>query len=158
MPALTRCLSVRNPWADLIVRGYKSIENRSWRTNYRGRIAIHAATGEAWRNFVSFLEMEAPDETLQAMLAIGYEQPETDRYSAIVGSVELVDCNMQHQGEFKAKGFSLPEVAFADECSDYFWRLASPKLYAKPIPCGGKLNLWELTPALANAVERAENA
>jgi hypothetical protein len=30
-------LSVRQPWAWLIVNGYKDVENRSWTTHYRGR-------------------------------------------------------------------------------------------------------------------------
>ena len=37
-----KTLSVRQPWANLIVRGIKDIENRSWKTNFRGRILIHA--------------------------------------------------------------------------------------------------------------------
>jgi hypothetical protein len=31
-----KALSIRQPWASLIVAGYKDIENRSWRTSYRG--------------------------------------------------------------------------------------------------------------------------
>lgn len=35
-------LSVRQPWAWLIVQGIKDVENRTWRTSYRGPIYIHA--------------------------------------------------------------------------------------------------------------------
>jgi hypothetical protein len=35
-------LSVRQPWAWAIVSGYKDVENRSWPTNYRGTLFIHA--------------------------------------------------------------------------------------------------------------------
>jgi hypothetical protein len=38
-----KALSVRQPFADLIARGIKPIENRSWRTRYRGLIYIHVA-------------------------------------------------------------------------------------------------------------------
>ena len=31
-----KILSVRQPWAWLIVAGHKDIENRKWRTSYRG--------------------------------------------------------------------------------------------------------------------------
>lgn len=37
------CLSVRQPWADLIVSGIKPVENRTWNTQHRGRIWIHAS-------------------------------------------------------------------------------------------------------------------
>lgn len=38
-----RALSVKQPWAELIARGEKSIELRTWRTNYRGQLAIVAS-------------------------------------------------------------------------------------------------------------------
>ncbi len=37
-----KALSIKQPWAWLIVNGYKHIENRKWRTNYRGHLLIHA--------------------------------------------------------------------------------------------------------------------
>lgn len=39
----TVCLSIQQPWAWLIVNGYKDIENRTWPTNFRGRFLIHAS-------------------------------------------------------------------------------------------------------------------
>ena len=52
-----KALSIRQPWAWLIVNGYKDIENRSWNTKFRGPVLIHASsrrpTGaelhEAWK-------------------------------------------------------------------------------------------------------------
>lgn len=38
-----KALSIKQPWAWLIVNGYKDIENRSWDTKYRGLVLIHAA-------------------------------------------------------------------------------------------------------------------
>lgn len=35
-------LSIMQPWSWLIVHGFKDVENRVWRTNYRGRVLIHA--------------------------------------------------------------------------------------------------------------------
>ena len=37
-----KALSIQQPWAWLIVNGHKDIENRDWRTNFRGPVAIHA--------------------------------------------------------------------------------------------------------------------
>lgn len=37
-----KCLSIKQPWASLIVNGYKDIENRSWPTTFRGRFLVHA--------------------------------------------------------------------------------------------------------------------
>ena len=70
-----KCISIKQPWADLIVRGIKDIENRSWSTSYRGRILIHASL--------------KPD--YWAMEHISHP-PILINYGCIVGEVEIVDC------------------------------------------------------------------
>jgi len=37
-----KAILIRQPWAWLIVHGYKDVENRTWSTKYRGPILIHA--------------------------------------------------------------------------------------------------------------------
>jgi ASCH domain len=37
-----KALSIKQPWAWLIVNGFKTIENRNWRTKRRGRFYVHA--------------------------------------------------------------------------------------------------------------------
>lgn len=37
-----KCLSIQQPWASLIVYGFKPVENRRWLTHYRGPVLIHA--------------------------------------------------------------------------------------------------------------------
>lgn len=37
-----KALSIKQPWAWLIVNGFKDIENREWKTNFRGRFLVHA--------------------------------------------------------------------------------------------------------------------
>ena len=37
-----KVLTIREPWASLIITGYKTYEFRSWKTNYRGKILIHS--------------------------------------------------------------------------------------------------------------------
>ena len=45
MKAPLKALSIRQPWAWLIVNGFKDVENRNWRTHWRGRLLIHASKG-----------------------------------------------------------------------------------------------------------------
>ena len=40
-----KALSIRQPWAHLILHGGKDIENRDWRTSVRGRVLVHASKG-----------------------------------------------------------------------------------------------------------------
>lgn len=37
-----KALSIKQPWAWLIAKGHKDIENRTWKTNFRGEFLIHA--------------------------------------------------------------------------------------------------------------------
>lgn len=46
-----KAISIRQPWAWLIVHGPKAIENRTWYCHYRGRILIHAAKGMTQREY-----------------------------------------------------------------------------------------------------------
>ena len=38
-----KAITIKQPWASLIVAGIKDIENRTWKTSFRGRVLIHAA-------------------------------------------------------------------------------------------------------------------
>ncbi|EFH82739.1 DUF488 family protein [Ktedonobacter racemifer] len=40
---LIKCLSIIQPWTWLLAHGYKDVENRNWRTNYRGPVLLHAS-------------------------------------------------------------------------------------------------------------------
>ena len=37
-----KAITIKQPWASLIVEGIKDIENRTWKTSFRGRVLIHA--------------------------------------------------------------------------------------------------------------------
>mgnify|MGYP000843697978 FL=1 len=46
-----KTLSVRQPWASLLVSGLKDIENRTWAPNFRGRIMIYASLAKVPKRF-----------------------------------------------------------------------------------------------------------
>lgn len=80
----TRALSIRQPWAELIMLGEKDTENRGRATNVRGRIAIYASLSE------QDLE-EAEDYQLSL-----HRLPR----GVIIGTVELFDCD---EGKWKLR-------------------------------------------------------
>ncbi len=45
---LMKVLSLRQPWADLIVDGRKKVETRKWNTSYRGWFWVHASKSVDW--------------------------------------------------------------------------------------------------------------
>lgn len=93
------------------------MENRSWRTSYRGRILIHASV-RPWAGPIPPVLGPIPPD-----LALG----------AVVGSVEVVDCLPVGEAD--------DPLAFGPWC----WILRDPH-QAAPISARGKLGLWEWTP------------
>jgi hypothetical protein len=77
-----KALSIREPWAWLIVKGYKDIENRSWRTNYRGRFLVHAGLKFDFDGY----------EWVRSNFDISMPRPNEFSTGGILGEVELVDC------------------------------------------------------------------
>jgi hypothetical protein len=85
-----KALSIRQPWAWLIVNGHKDIENRQWLTHYRGPLLIHASKG------MTRAEYDFASE--HALSATGITLPLFDELErgGIVGRVDLVDCVNQY--------------------------------------------------------------
>lgn len=84
-------LSIRQPWAWLIVHGGKDIENRDWKTNVRGRVLVHAAKGmthDEWES--AWIHAHGTGASPKAMAA-GLTRENIER-GGIIGSVEIVDC------------------------------------------------------------------
>lgn len=80
-----KALSIRQPWAWLIVHGGKDVENRSWQTQIRGRFLVHASHGMSRQEYFEAAEFaRGRGVTLPA-----FEDLER---GGIIGSVELSDC------------------------------------------------------------------
>lgn len=93
-------LSIRMPWAWLILHAGKDIENRDWATKVRGRILLHAGKGMTRSEYEDGLAtyQDALFERFGGGLPEGLpELPdfETLERGGIVGSVEIVDCVSQ---------------------------------------------------------------
>lgn len=79
-------LSIRQPWAWAIINAGKDIENRTWRTDFRGPVCIHASGSMTKRDW---------DETSYWILmnfgAVAPRVPDLHR-GGIIGTVEIVEC------------------------------------------------------------------
>lgn len=81
-----KALSIRQPWADLIVLGHKDVENRTWLTRYRGPLLIHAS--------MTF------DHGCKGVVNRAWSQEGRYRYGGIVGIADLVDCVTESDSEW----------------------------------------------------------
>ena len=129
-----RALSVRRPWANLIFAG-KTVENRTWATDHRGELVVHA--GQAWAPAGAVLATE--------LGITGFDSP-TACPGGYLGTVRLVDVHPA-DGCCAPWGFQDPDT--------YHWVLADPALFDQPVPGRGRLGLyWLPADLLAAGTER----
>jgi hypothetical protein len=84
-----RAISVRQPWAWLIVNGYKDVENRDWKRDLRGEVLIHASRMIDHSGY-EFLYRELPE-----LFAIVPKADVIER-GGIVGKATITDCVTSH--------------------------------------------------------------
>lgn len=121
-----KALTIKQPWASLIVNNYKNYEFRSWKTNYRGKILIHAG-----------LNVERDYIKRFSCYNIEYIT------GAIIGEAELIGCILVTE-EFQSSLEAENILVYGNHghIANYAWKLTNIKKYEKPIVTKGKLELW----------------
>lgn len=121
-----KVLTIKEPWATLIIDGYKKYEFRSWKTNYRGKLLIHAGKS---------LEKD--------MLNRFKDYNLTCACGEIIGEAILTDCILVTE-EFNSELTKIDPIVYGrtNHATKYAWKLENVVKYDKPIPINGKLGLW----------------
>lgn len=103
-----KALSIRQPWAWLIVNGHKDIENRSWPTRYRGQVLVHASKGMTRAEYDDVVEFIEND-----LLNVQLPPRETLERGGIVGQVTIFNCVTASDSPwfFGPQGFHLRDAA-----------------------------------------------
>ena len=124
-----KALSLKPPWAWLIVHGIKPIENRRWKTNFRGPVMIHQSKTFDYDG-LKWIEANI-EELIPDYMEFIHHTTVARLYSPgmIIGQVEITDCVTQHDSPW----FFGP----------YGFVLTNPQEYEKPIPCKGRLGFFE---------------
>jgi hypothetical protein len=136
-----KALTLHQPWAWAVAKGYKTVETRSRRTSYRGPLAIHAGKTVdrgVLRNVRDYGSPEAP--TVSGLVR-----------GAILCIVNLTDCAMTDWLDQEPMG---KHEAFWGDFSHgrFAWFLDDMKPLANPIPCRGMQRLWTLSDDLHRRV------
>lgn len=163
-----KALTLTQPWATLIARGAKRIETRSWATDFRGRIAIHAAKGLGaigGKRGLYELCCEAP---FRDVIADAFKTTREEAFDAakelplgaIVAVADLVDVrriDLKLRSEVLAQTITPFEIEFGDYTSwRYAWFLENVRALPEPIYCNGALSLWDVPPEIMAAMTRAQ--
>jgi hypothetical protein len=175
LPAATslKALTLTQPWASFVAAGVKGLETRSWSTNYRGPLAIHAAAQfPAWARALCDPGPGHAAATQAAFRAAlrqaGIQGPSWDgrRYSTgqlpcgvvlavarLVNVVRIGPC-LRHPAERQLLPDDIPptELPFGDYTPGRFaWRLEDVVVLARPVVVRGAQRLWDWKPPAAVA-------
>ncbi|MGA3020555.1 MAG: ASCH domain-containing protein [Candidatus Micrarchaeales archaeon] len=122
-----KCLSLKQPFADLIVDGKKTIELRNWNTSFRGSFLVHAS-GNLDYSACELFKME----------------PESLVRRAVIGEATLYDVKEYKNSEVflqdKEKHLATDQYIG----SRYGFLLKDAKKFEKPIYIPGRLGFFEV--------------
>ena len=112
-----KTLSIRQPWAYLIASGQKDIENRTWKTSFRGKFLIHAGK-------------KLDKDAYNILTDSGIKLPPVEKlkFGGIIGKAEITGC----VSESKSEWFNGPFGFKIERASE-----------TKFIPCKGRLYFFE---------------
>ena len=118
-----KALTIKEPWASLIVQGFKKYEFRSWKTNYRGKLLIHA--GLSKENINKFKDYNLDISS-----------------GEIIGEAYITDCILVDKKLDKKLRQIDKNIYGNDHVGLYAFKLERIKKYDKKIKVKGKLGLW----------------
>jgi activating signal cointegrator 1 len=141
-----KCLSIWQPWASLIVQGFKHVETRSWPTGHRGLLAIHASKHRMdydererilWMSGIP-LRLKHFFQDYSPAHIVSYP---TLPFGKIVGSVEILNCVRAEE----AGALTVTQKALGDFTPGRFaWLLGGSVEFEKPIPMRGQQGLFDV--------------
>lgn len=126
-----KVLSLTEPYVTIIKEGKKTIETRSWKTNYRGKLYIHASSTKIPKKY-------RENKDLMNLVDIN-----NLNYGYIVCSCELIDC-VKMTDEFieKVKLNNEEYISGIYARDRYAWILKNIEILDKPIKAKGHLGIW----------------
>ena len=122
-----KVLTLKQPWATLVAEGIKKYEFRTWKTNYRGRVLIHAGAGIDKKELARFkdLNLEYPSKK-------------------IIAEVEIKDC-LEVDDKLNHEIIQENDIAYGPKKrTGYAWELGNVKKIDVDKEINGKLGLWNI--------------
>lgn len=124
-----KALTIKQPWATLIMQGDKRFEFRSWKTNFRGDVLIHAGKGLD-KEAVVRLKKYLPDE-----LPMG----------KILGKVTITDCVPMSDEFAKMLSKENSDIYTSHSFSNnYGFQIENVEVFDTPIDAKGQLGFWNI--------------
>jgi len=149
-----KALTIYQPWASLIAVGAKMFETRSWHTDYKGPIAIHAGKKHSLETLGQMFDDEGNVSERDELFIntcgsiLGGDRDEYGKdfwnalpYGAIIATAYLADCLPTQD---LLREITEDETLFGDWTPGrYAWEIINVALLPEPIPARGQQGLWE---------------
>lgn len=135
------CITLHQPWASLVMAGFKKYETRAWKTKHRGLLYIHAGKFfDAWHREIC---QEEPFKSLLEKMGFGIPV-DTEKLpkGCLIGSVMLEEVYASEDLEPNLSEFDKGLGDFSP--GRYAWLLKNPQPLVVPIPASGKQALFYL--------------
>ena len=119
-----KVITIKQPFASLIIAGLKEYEFRTWKTNYRGPILIHAGKGidkNAMKKYEQF-HLEYPT-------------------GCILGIADLTDC-IKIDEEAKTMLKQKKSIIYENQINNHYGFKLENIQTIEPIYINGQLGLW----------------
>ena len=143
MKALTIC----NPYPELILRGLKRVENRTWYTSYRGPLLIHAGKSRKW---LSLSEDGTRDEEFDIALS-------EMSFGAIVGIAHLDTCVPISDIRNGHADQEYPWLRLHEHCEGpWCWVLSGVRRF-EPFPYKGAMGLFDVPMEVVDSLREFDN-
>lgn len=128
-----KALTIKEPFASLILNKKKLIETRSWKTSYRGELYIHAGIAKVTKKV-----LDRPG--LKELLGTD----EYENYGLIICKCKLVDCIYMDEKYIEFIKNNRPDqfVCGRYEVGRYAWILEEIEPLKEPILKKGQLSIW----------------
>lgn len=132
-----KAISLQNPWAQLVVSGFKTVEAKTWTTDYRGELLIcsKARSDKSLEKAVLDVIEEETD--------LAFEQSEFFVNGAVLGKVQLVDIRPLTEDDLEESWMDPAELEAA-ETPLYAWVFDNAEPIAEPIEVKGKPRLFDV--------------
>ena len=144
MIVVERALSLTQPWATLMALDAKRVETRSWKTNFRGWVAIHAS--KAFPMECRALCYRMPF----ARVLAEYNKPDDLPTGQLLAVTEIVDCQPTEE---HGKYCMLHDERDLGDYSDgrFFILTRGVRRLKQPIQIKGALGIWRLPQRITEA-------
>lgn len=118
-----KALSIRQPWAEMILSGKKTIEIRPWVTGHRGEVWLHVS--------------QKKDVELEQ--SFGYHSLPTGVYTGLFSIMAVVPLTPQRWEEWRSRHLDPGPYVYGN----YAWFVGDAVRFGNPVPGGGQLRLFE---------------